>query len=333
MYDLELERRVTIIRGLSGTGKTFLWDLVRRSVNYKREIQVTCERRVRVFDEVPVNWEAWGVNNASTVFVIDEDTYLGKWESEVYRHLREYDCWLIYITRSSEISLELECAISSVKCLHTSGKYKTLVDAMPLRGVTKRPAKIWTEDTNSGYQFFKKIFDNTESVQVGKSWLSSNKLHALRDSLLAFDCAVLGPIFTGVYLVYEDEMFDIINTDSFEKLLLTSSSFNKDNEVHEILENPALYGANDKQYYSWESFFEKKLVEAMLRNHMGTYHKSELPVAFTGDSVVRSILERNGLTVLLGDSGDRIKELRKLLPPSKQDISDDELLEKYGGVL
>lgn len=53
VYDLELERRVTVIRGLSGTGKTLLCDLVRRSVNYQKEIQVMCERRVRVFDEVP----------------------------------------------------------------------------------------------------------------------------------------------------------------------------------------------------------------------------------------------------------------------------------------
>ena len=129
-YDLELERRVTIIRGSSASGKTLFCNLVRSSINHPKEIQLTCERRVRVFNEVPANWDAWGAYNANTVFVMDEDVYLEESASEFYKHLRDYDCWLIYITRNSTSSLELECDISSVKCLHTSGKYITLVDAI-----------------------------------------------------------------------------------------------------------------------------------------------------------------------------------------------------------
>lgn len=333
IYDLELERRVTIIRGSSASGKTYLTQLLYSSVRKASDVEIKCERPVIVVNSVPDRVDMWAKAYPGYLVVLDEDfTYTG-FASEFYKELQKNDCWILQMTRDFELSLELECSISSIKKIYTSGKYRTLVDAMDMRTVSKKPNKIWTEDTDSGFYFFKRLFANTESTRVGKSWLNRKRYHELLGSLLSFDWAVLGPLFANIYPLYEQGIFDIVNTDSFEKLLLTAKVFDKDKEVQEILEDPAPHGANDKQYYSWESFFEKKLVEAMLRNHMGTYHKSELPVAFTGDAVVRSILERNGLTVLLEDSGDRIKELRKLLPPSKQDISDEELLEKYGNML
>lgn len=332
-YDLELERRVTIIRGSSATGKTYLTKLLRDSASKASDVEISCEKPVIVVSSIPARISLWAKTYAGYLVVLDEDfTYTG-FASEFYKVLQDNDCWILQITRDDTLSLELECSVTSVKTIHTSGKYRTLVNAMSVRPVNRRPDKIWTEDTDSGFYFFKRIFDSTESVKVGKSWLNRKKYYDLVGSLLSFDCAVLGPLLANVYPLYEQGVFDIINTDSFERLLLTSSAFDKDRGVHDILADPQLYGANDKQYYSWESFFEKKLVEAMLRNHMGTYHKSELPVAFTGDVVVKSILERNGLLVLLEDDAERVKRLRELLPPSKQDMSDEELLDKYGGMV
>ena len=332
-YDLELERRVTIIRGSSASGKTYLTKLLYDSVSKASDVEIKCDRQVVVVNSIPNRVKLWTKAYAGYLVVLDEDFTHTGFASEFYKELQKNDCWILQITRDFELSLELECCVSSVKKIRTSGKYRTLVDAIDIRPVDKKPNKIWTEDTDSGFFFFKRIFSNTESTKVGKSWLNRKRYNELLGSLLSFDCAVLGPLFANIYPLYEQGVFDVVNTDSFEKLLLTSNVFDKDKEVQEILKDPVLYGANNKQYYSWESFFEKKLIEAMLRNHMGTYSKSELPVAFTGDNVVKSILERNGLTVLLKDNADRIKKLRELLPPSKQDISDEELLEKYGGML
>lgn len=89
--------------------------------------------------------------------------------------------------------------------------------------------------------------------------------------------------------------------------------------------------ANDRKYYSWESYYEDAINMAMVVTRIGTYNKGYINSMFTRDDIRDSILSRNHLLWMVRNGG--VEELRKLLPPSKQDISDDELLERYGNML
>ena len=64
---------------------------------------------------------------------------------------------------------------------------------------------------------------------------------------------------------------------------------------------------------------------------MGSYVKSYINDTFIREDIRDSILGRNHLLWMVYHGS--VEELRKLLPPSRQDISNEELVEKYGGML
>ena len=329
-YDINLKRSATILRGSSGSGKTNLCVLIDEyTSNPQGPVSIVSDMKVAVLHVVPDDIDSYFKLFDGYVFFIDETNISAVNTSGLYKRMRELGCWVVVITRDTEVSRSLECAVDSILELHKSGNYVTTRESLVLRSGKPINTVVKTEDSNSGYEFFKS-FTNTDEPAGGKDWLSPNKRMELRGKLLAFDCAVLGPRFYDVYPLYQAHEFDIIDADSFEKLLLDAKCFDHNKSIVSMREEPWLY-ANDRKYYSWESYYEDAINMAMVVTRIGTYNKGYINSMFTRDDIRDSILSRNHLLWMVRNGG--VEELRKLLPPSKQDISDDELLERYGNML
>ena len=142
-------------------------------------------------------------------------------------------------------------------------------------------------------------------------------------------CRIRSEVY-DVYQLYLAGEFDIIDADSFEKLLLDAKCFDRDKSIVSMRVNPEMY-ANDRKYYSWKSFYEDAINKAMVCMRMGSYVKSYINDIFKREDIRDSILGRNHLMWIVYHGS--VEDLRKLLPPSKQDMPDTELIEKYGGML
>ena len=329
-YDINLKRSATILRGASGSGKTNLCTLIDEYTNNQHgPVSIISDMKVAVLHSVPDDVDTYFKLFDGYVFFVDETNISAINKSGLYKRMRELGCWVVVITRDTEISRSLECAIDSVLELHRSGNYITSRRSMVLREGSPKNIIVKTEDSNSGYEFFKS-FTETDKPAGGKDWLSPNKRNELKGRLLSFDCAVLGPRFYDVYQLYQAGEFDVIDADSFEKLLLDAKCFDHDKSIVSMRENPEMY-ANDRKYYSWESFYEDAINRAMVSMRMGSYVKSYINDTFIREDIRDSILGRNHLLWMVYHGS--VEELRKLLPPSRQDISNEELVEKYGGML
>ncbi len=120
-----------------------------------------------------------------------------------------------------------------------------------------------TEDSNSGYQFFKSWFQNTDiKCQSGQSktklfnWL---QMHSGQKIFMIADGAAFGPEIDRIYKWQEEhpDQSIICLPESFEWLLLESGVIQQ-NGIKEVLENPEEY-IESADYISWERFFTKYL--------------------------------------------------------------------------
>ena len=333
VYDIDLERSATILQGDSGIGKSRLVDLVEMSYTDAALVaSVECERPVSVFRSLLPDMSKFAEMYAGYLLFVDEGNVSTENLAGLYKDLRKHDIWVVVVTREHDVTYNLECSISSMLTLHASGKYVRSVPLFDIRSSLKYSV-VKSEDEGSGYQFYSKLC-KTDKPACGKDWLDKGRKSELTGKVLAFDCAVLGPRFSAVYEYYKQGLFDIINIDSFEKLLLTSKLFDHDDNVQRALYDPVGSGANNAEYYSWETFYEKVLNKAMIGKHYGSYKKGILPECFSDTEDIKDILIRNGLESLIYKPTDeRVQKLRELLPPSKRDISDVELIEKYGGLI
>lgn len=80
-FSLKFDRNVSVIRGDSGTGKTYLCDLVRQARSGDRGVVMTCDRNINIrvmpedtlTDEFSTPWYTIFKQSHDTLFIIDEN--------------------------------------------------------------------------------------------------------------------------------------------------------------------------------------------------------------------------------------------------------------------
>lgn len=123
VYEFELERRVTVIRGDSGTGKTLLANLL--VAEPETGVSVESERSfVLMNNNIRVNYSTWFKDYNNVVFILDEDS---RWlrDRRFYDAALDSGAWLLIMDRSTLLTT-YECSVESVTRLKVSGKYRTL---------------------------------------------------------------------------------------------------------------------------------------------------------------------------------------------------------------
>lgn len=337
IFDLQLNRRVTVIRGESASGKTWMHEIVRTldTVSF-----VDCERKVMVAPQVADGKEKETLSlYAGYLFLIDEDTRYAL-DKRYADAVMENDIWVVITAREV---INYPYSADEVYVLKTSGKIKRLSKyyTEPVNKNRYRN-KILTEDSGGGKTFFTRLGYETKSAG-GKD----NIRNHLEDGMLVvFDKAAIGYVYDRLYTgAAVLGTLDLVEPESFEWVLLHSEIFSKLPVVGSILQSPEEHGANN--YKTWENFFTQSLCDLLSKYQGVNYSKGTLSRCFTDDCCVKQkpcalnktgkgklqkLAEVMGVSYLLKNI-DALR-IRELLPESVADAySDTELIEKFSHLL
>lgn len=197
-YEIEVKRNITIIQGDSATGKTTLIDMLRQYFNLGESsgIDVVCDVPCRVLEGR--DWKIILKGLQGNILFIDEENSFINTE-EFAATVKGSDNYFVLITRENLYNLPY--SVEEIYGLRSSGKYQSTrkvyqetyqiysrVQQLPVK-----PQKILLEDSNSGYEFFKAVSDET-GRQCQSAEGKSNLLKKLKDTK-EFQYKI---IFTGI---------------------------------------------------------------------------------------------------------------------------------------
>lgn len=290
IFDFEFKRRISIICGDSGTGKTCFIDNVHRVVQNQATVGYKCESNrpnIRVITSEDTRDMFWLNSVEHGVILADEDVMFHGGISKFIKKIIPHDIWLVVVSRKTEIKIKMECAADSIYQIVTNGNVKTLVPDIDILPVEKTNREIVTEDEKSGNQFYSFLCNKKISSIHGKDSFYKMEPYELSEKIFAVDLAVFGSHLHENKSLYHLS-FDVFDYNSFEQLL-TSMNLSDSENIKQMLNHPELY-ANKKCFYSWESFY------TFLMEHIDVnYKKGRLPeyVLIDKDKVLQALSEYN----------------------------------------
>lgn len=175
-YEFVIRRNITIIQGDSATGKTTLVDMIREyQLNGQDSgISLSCKRKCVVLEGN--DWEQnLSLFNDCIVFIDEGNKFISS--KEFSSCAKKSDNYYVIVTREGLENLPY--SVDEIYGIHTSGKYAGLKQIYHefFRIYNNKPDealnvdKIITEDSNSGFEFFKSVAgENIECISAeGKS--------------------------------------------------------------------------------------------------------------------------------------------------------------------
>ena len=298
-YDFVIRRNITIIQGNSATGKTTLVDMIREAVNNPSgaSVDLVCDKKCFVLDGTLWKEQLTAVSN-SIVFIDEGNEFIKT--IEFSKFIQNTDNYYVIVTRESLPTLPY--SVEEIYGIKSSGKYGKLeqkfnefyrIYGSDIYKESIHPDTVLTEDSNSGYQFFKSICDDThikcESLNGKSNIFQYLNSHDNENILVIVDGAAFGSEMHRVTeLIRDKKGVAIYLPESFEWLVLLSGVV-KNSMLNSILERPADY-IESKEYFSWERFFTAILID-MTKDSYLAYTKKKLNSVYLTDNVKKSILD------------------------------------------
>ena len=298
-YDFVIRRNITIIQGNSATGKTTLVDMIREAVNNPSgaSVDLLCDKKCFVLDGTLWKEQLTAVSN-SIVFIEEGNEFIKT--IEFSKFIQNTDNYYVIVTRESLPTLPY--SVEEIYGIKSSGNYGKLeqkfnefyrIYGSDIYKQSIHPDTVLTEDSNSGYQFFKSICDDThikcESLNGKSNIFQYLNSHDNENILVIVDGAAFGSEMHRVTeLIRDKKGVAIYLPESFEWLVLLSGVV-KNSMLNSILERPADY-IESKEYFSWERFFTAILID-MTKDSYLAYTKKKLNSVYLTDTVKKSILD------------------------------------------
>ena len=281
-YHLTVKRNITVIQGDSATGKT---ELLRMISDYENNgissgITKICEKRCVVIENA--SWKERLATLQQCIIFIDEGAPFLR-SKEFTRMVKGSDNYFVLVTRDSLEHLPYSIEeIYGMRQERDSQKYQNAKriynETYQLYNLQAKediqPDLVITEDSNSGYEFYHKLFGETCCSAEGKSNILSYLQKSRGKEILAIvDGAAFGPEIQRVLSLRKAKNIVLFLPESFEWVILRSGIV-KDKEIKTILEKPYDYIESGK-YFSWERFFTAVLTEKTKDTYL-EYDKSHL---------------------------------------------------------
>lgn len=303
-YRLELERKITVIKGKSGTGKSSVIRLVSDYLELGKDsgIKVTVSLSTRLL--VLTNSSDWDTVMSSlrnTIIFFDEDVrYI--YTEAFQKALWTADCYAVIISRSGQFT-GLPFAVSSIYELVTERNGKNTITSMYHLYEEKHKRNdfdlVVTEDSNSGYEMAKYAFDS-EKMRVISAGGNASVYRTLMKNggendqiCVDVDGAAFGPYIEPVLKFAELQgTISVSAPESFEFILLHLDSVMK----HLSLDHGELSRTYDfcdsKDFITWERYYENLLNE-ITTEHLGfSYGKSKLNPYFLNGRCAELFIEQ-----------------------------------------
>lgn len=283
-FDFEIRRNITILRGDSATGKTTLVEMIQEYEELGSDSGITlqCERNCAVLSGR--QWEKQLAGLSQSIVFVDEGNAFTA-SKEFAAAIQKTDNYYVLVTRESLETLPY--SVTEIYGIRTSKHFGDLkqtyneffqIYGKPVGTGTLKPAIVITEDSNSGYQFFRSVC--TESgIDCKSARGKSNIFKMLSDRagenvLVVADGAAFGSQMERIMqLLALQPDSHIYLPESFEWLILRSGLL-EDEEVDEILKSPENY-VESQQYFSWERYFTAVLMQKTADSYL-KYTKSKL---------------------------------------------------------
>lgn len=153
-FKFSIQRKITIIRGDSATGKTTLFQMVSDANSTRVSgVNISCDVPVKALYETGYKYEL--ENESGNIYIIDEDFSPLKTKEFAAIVLRSVNCFII-ITRESLPSLPY--SYKEIYEIKTSGKFHTLKKIYPEYDKFHNRSRIVTED--AGLEYYQYFYGN-----------------------------------------------------------------------------------------------------------------------------------------------------------------------------
>lgn len=298
-YEFDIKRNITIIRGDSATGKTTLYTMIALAARRgdSSGVEVRCEKKCRTLEEL--DWKLVLPTLQDYIIFLDEDNLFLKTD-EFARMARESDNYFVIITREDLVNLPY--SVEEIYGIHSSGKYHDMKreynEFYHIYGNEEiseevKPDGVLVEDSNSGYDFFRKVCGDLHikcESAGGKSKIrDALKKMEQKSVLVIADGASIGPEMNELsqYMkVYPDTKCYL--PESFEWMILKSGLIDG-KEIQNILQHPQDF-IESQEYFSWERFFTSILIQYTEKTYL-KYHKRSLNQVYLHDKMKQAILD------------------------------------------
>lgn len=314
--DIQLSHKISIFFGDSGVGKSLLAKaLVDPSGSYVVNTSKPC-KFIELVDNSWIEVLKGSIGNDDYVYIIDDKDFIFTDEfCKLYKKVA--NSYFIFIVRTeyiedrsivwNGISISFDAIYEFVAdginhFIIPSSKYITSI-THDLHNVPMSIDICLCEDKNSGYYFFKNVFNNVISLD-GKDNIIEDIIHnynliANKNIYLAVDLAAIGMKLKSVVVYLKEigcNIYISLDYKSFEYLVLSSKYFNV--TLDYLLDNILLYDSFEKECTT--------LLESYTKGKIYSYNKGTSPDCFIRNCCVK---DRRHLKCDIGISGDKLEYL------------------------
>ena len=181
-YEMEFSRNITVIQGDSATGKTTLVDMIQEyNLNgTDTGITLSCDRPCRII--AGQSWQEQLKNIENSIVFIDEgNRFVSSYDFA--RAIQGSSNYYVIVTREALVGLPY--SVTEIYGIRSSGKFQSLepvyhhmyrIYGDQLQESENRIDRLIAEDSNSGYEFFSGIIDESEIKCISAGGASKHKL-------------------------------------------------------------------------------------------------------------------------------------------------------------
>lgn len=261
-FKITINRKFTLIRGDSATGKSTLFQMVSDAgTSVQAGINIACDVPVVALHETGYKYEL--SNETGKIYIIDEDFSPVKTKEFAALALKSDNCFII-ITRESLPSIPY--SYKEIYKIKTSGKYHSLERIYMDYDTITEMDKMVTEDEDSGLEYYQALYGDKVTTSHGNSNLSK---YGAQNTLLIGDGCAIGAYIQDLILTGSA----LYLPESFEWKLLKNGMFAKCEKVKELVANPGKM--IEATQISMERYCTNLLIN-MTANTSAQYSKSKL---------------------------------------------------------
>lgn len=297
LYQLDIERKVTVIKGKSGTGKTTLIRMLQGYLEQgnKSGIKVINESNVQITVFTPTtNWERDLQELKNHIIFMDEAVdylYTKGFQTE----FAKTDNYLVVISRSGKFA-HLPYAVNSIYELRTEKNQGTHLTKMYRLYNEKRMMleadNVITEDANAGREMMECIFPCKVVAAAGNGKVAAEIQKVIKtpgNLCIIVDGAAFGGFISRVMaLVKIRGNACVFAPESFEYLILSTDNYSR--FLKDELKQTWNY-CDSSEFLTWERYFTVLLDTICFENFGFHYSKSKLNDSFKNENIFQQIKE------------------------------------------
>lgn len=283
-YLLEIQDRITIIRGDSATGKTTMVKIISqqlRGINNGFEINTSFYLKEVLVDNI-----ALPDLNYNNLYILDEGTLEASNQFANFVNKSRSHFIIISRDRLPNVLYSFE---SIYEFYNDNGitKLKRKYEELNDQHINKlKLNKLITEDSNSGYQFYNK-FRNINVITSKSNSKISKMIKDMDNIIVVFDSIAIGPYIENIYSISRNKNIYFLYPESFEWLLLESEIF-RQKDIEDSRDYMIYVYITDKEYYN------KLLIEVSSKFDNGSikYNEHELNSWYLEDNRFNKVISK-----------------------------------------